>query len=191
MQKKNGEIDEFKLLVFITETAIKAPIKYAPLSPKNIWAFGKLNFNKIKFNKIIQNRKYVRLVSLKYKLIKNKVVKIINEWIHKRPLNPSIKFEPLTINKKHKQININAKMSIAIKLSKKSNPVFLIWVSLNKTNTIRNKVIIINLSFGAIFTFKSSAKPKIKKNVQNKIYSRDKKFLAKYKYKKTKINNEK
>ena len=48
MQKKNGEIDELKLLVFITEIAINIPIIYAPLSPKNIWAFGKLNLRKIK-----------------------------------------------------------------------------------------------------------------------------------------------
>ena len=79
MQKKKGDIDKFKLLVFITETAIRAPIKYAPLSPKNICAFGKLNLRKIKFTKIIQNKRCVRLVSLKYKLIKNKVMKIINE----------------------------------------------------------------------------------------------------------------
>ena len=31
------------------------------------------------FNKIMQNKKYVRLLSLKYRLINSKVVKIINE----------------------------------------------------------------------------------------------------------------
>jgi hypothetical protein len=36
VQKKNGEIDGSRILVFITETAIKAPIRYAPPSPKNI-----------------------------------------------------------------------------------------------------------------------------------------------------------
>ena len=53
MQKKNGEIDVSKLLVFITEMPINIPIKYAPLSPKKIWAFGKLKLRKIKFIKII------------------------------------------------------------------------------------------------------------------------------------------
>ena len=51
MQKKNGEIDGFALLVFITEIAINIPIRYAPPSPKNILAFGKLNLRKIKINK--------------------------------------------------------------------------------------------------------------------------------------------
>ena len=56
MQKKNGEIDGFKILVFITEMAINVPIRQAPLSPKNIWAFGKLNLRKIKVNKLKQNK---------------------------------------------------------------------------------------------------------------------------------------
>ena len=43
-----------------------------------------------------------------------------------KPLNPSIRLEPLIINKKHKQINIKAKISIAIRLSKNSKPVLFI-----------------------------------------------------------------
>ena len=53
MQKKNGEIEGFKILVLITDTAIKAPIKQAPLSPKNIWALGKLKMRKVKMIKLI------------------------------------------------------------------------------------------------------------------------------------------
>ena len=53
MQKKKGEIDGFNVLVWIVDTAISAPIKYAPLSPRNICAFGKLNFKTIKIAKII------------------------------------------------------------------------------------------------------------------------------------------
>ena len=51
MQKKNGCTDGFNILVFIIETAIKVPTRYAPLSPKNVCAFGKLNLRKIKINK--------------------------------------------------------------------------------------------------------------------------------------------
>ena len=43
------------MLVFTIETEINAPIKYAPPSPKNIWAFGKLNSRKIKINNMAQN----------------------------------------------------------------------------------------------------------------------------------------
>ena len=48
-----------------------------------------------------------------------------------------------------------------------------------------------SLNFGAIFIFKSSTKPKRKNNVQNETYSKEKIFLKKYKYKKTKTNKEK
>ena len=41
----------FKLLIFMTFSAVKLPNKYAPLSPKNILALGKLNNKNI--NKII------------------------------------------------------------------------------------------------------------------------------------------
>ena len=53
MQKKKGETEKLTTLVFITETAISTPIRYAPLSPKKIWAFGKLNLRKIKISKAI------------------------------------------------------------------------------------------------------------------------------------------
>ena len=42
------------------------------------------------------------------------------------PLNPSIRFAPLIINKKHKQIKNNAKMSISNKLFKNDKPDFSI-----------------------------------------------------------------
>ena len=48
-----------------------------------------------------------------------------------------------------------------------------------------------SLNFGATFIFKSSIKPKRKNNAQNEMYSVDKTFLKKYKYKKIKINEEK
>tara|TARA_B110000196_G_C20704891_1_gene456969 strand:- start:25 stop:234 length:210 start_codon:yes stop_codon:yes gene_type:complete len=43
MQKKNDEIFGFKLLVMMEFNATKDPIKYDPLSPKKIFALGKLN----------------------------------------------------------------------------------------------------------------------------------------------------
>ena len=51
MQKKKDEYSEFKLFVIIELSATKEPNTYDPLSPRNIFALGKLN-NK-KDNKII------------------------------------------------------------------------------------------------------------------------------------------
>ena len=68
MQKKNEEIFGFKLFVIIVFRAVNDPIRYAPLSPKNIFAFGKLN-NKNESNIIIceviinENSKFTFLYS--------------------------------------------------------------------------------------------------------------------------------
>ena len=43
MQKKNDEIFGFILFVIIIFNETIDPIKYAPLSPKKIFALGKLN----------------------------------------------------------------------------------------------------------------------------------------------------
>ena len=51
MQKKNEEIEEFKLLVIIVFKPASPPKVYAPLSPKKILAFGKLNNKNV--NRII------------------------------------------------------------------------------------------------------------------------------------------
>ena len=48
-----------------------------------------------------------------------------------------------------------------------------------------------SLNFGLTFILKSSSKPKRKNNVQNDTYSEKRIFLEKYKYKKTKTNEEK
>ena len=47
MQKYNGDINGFKMLVLITDKAIKAPIRYAPPSPRKTFAFGKLYIRNI------------------------------------------------------------------------------------------------------------------------------------------------
>ena len=108
-----------------------------------------------------------------------------------KPLNPSIRFDPLIINKKHKQTKNSAKISISRRLFKNSNPDFVIYSSLIITSTNKDAIIIISLNFGLIFILKSSNKPSKKNNVQNEMYSKQKMFLAKNKYKKTKINKKK
>ena len=61
MPKKNGDTDGFKMLVLIDESAIKIPKRYAPPSPKKIFAFGKLNVIKSKVIKLIKNNIYIIL----------------------------------------------------------------------------------------------------------------------------------
>ena len=43
-----------------------------------------------------------------------------------RPLNPSIRFDPLIINKKHKQTKKSAKISSLIRWSRNSNEILSI-----------------------------------------------------------------
>ena len=50
----------FTILVFIIDTAIKAPKKYAPPSPRKIFAFGKLNIKKIINMRIPKNNKFAK-----------------------------------------------------------------------------------------------------------------------------------
>ena len=104
MQKKNEEICVFKLLVAIVFKATKDPNKYDPLSPRNILAFGKLKRrNEIKIT-ICDVKKNENSNSLLFKFTNNKTELIIIKLIVKRPLKPSTKFAPFTINKKHKSI---------------------------------------------------------------------------------------
>ncbi len=77
MLKKKGEIDGLIILVFTTETARRDPIRQAPLSPKNIWALGKLNLRKINIAKIIKNIKYKISLFPLIKFIANRMLKII------------------------------------------------------------------------------------------------------------------
>ena len=79
MQKKNGEIEGLEMLVFIIATAINAPRRQAPLSPKKILALGKLNIKKINIDNIVKNKKYACAISPLCTLIRNKIVIIINE----------------------------------------------------------------------------------------------------------------
>ena len=123
IQKKNGEIKGLEILVFIIATAINAPRRYAPLSPKKILALGKLNIKKVNIAKIVKNKKYEWATSPLCVLIINKTVIIINEWILNNQLKPSIRFDPFIINKKHKLIKIIEKISIVSNRFKNSRPV--------------------------------------------------------------------
>ena len=107
VQKKNDDILEYKLLVIITFNAIKDPKRYAPPSPRKIFAVGKLN-NK-KESKIIicpisinENSKFE---FSKFIYVNTELIMI--KWIVNIPLNPSIKFAPFIINKKHKSTKID------------------------------------------------------------------------------------
>ena len=80
--------------------AINDPNKYDPLSPKNIVAFGKLNSKK-ETKITIWAAIIIASCSLLFSKFKNKsTVLIISACIAKRPLNPSIRFAPLIINRK-------------------------------------------------------------------------------------------
>ena len=107
MQKKKEVISGFKLLVLITFNTVNDPNKYAPLSPRNILALGKLNNKKINNTIIWAVIKIVKSCSIfLFKFIDNKIKFIIIKWIANKPLKPSIKFAPLIMNKKHNKTNI-------------------------------------------------------------------------------------
>ena len=101
------------MFVIIEFNAIKDPNKYDPLSPRNIFALGKLKRrNEIKIT-ICALKKNENSSWLLFKLINNKTELIIIKLIAKSPLNPSIKFAPFTINKKHKSIKIVEKILLS------------------------------------------------------------------------------
>ena len=109
MQKKKDDIFGFKLLVIIVFRAIKDPIKYAPLSPRKIFAWGKLN-NK-KDNKIticeISNIENSKLELFKFIYVS--IIFIIKRFKASNPLKPSIKLAPFITNKKHSSTNKDEK----------------------------------------------------------------------------------
>ena len=94
------------------------------------------------------------------KLIANKILVIIKKWIDKRPLNPSIKFDPFIINKKHNNIKQVWKNLFSNHKFKKSKPD--LFISIEKSSMLNNRIIniITNLIFEFILNLKSSTKPK-------------------------------
>ena len=106
MQKKNDEIFGFILFVIIIFNETIDPIKYAPLSPKKIFALGKLN-NKNDSKIIIWAvRKIEKSKFPFFRLINVSIIFIINRLIANKPLNPSIRLAPLVTNKKQISTNI-------------------------------------------------------------------------------------
>ena len=109
MQKKKAEILGFKLLVFITFSATNDPNKKAPLSPKKILAFGKLN-NKKESRIIIwaiRKNENSKLALLRFMYVK--IILISNKLIVNKPLKPSTKFAPIITNNKHNNTNTEDK----------------------------------------------------------------------------------
>ena len=143
---------------------INEPKKYEPLSPKNIFAFGKLNNRKENTIIICENK----IIDMNWfwlvELIIKKIELIIKKWTAKRPLNPSIKLEPFIINKKHNKTKQVWNILFSSQKSKNSKPDLVILISKKLMQTssitnIKNKRI-----FGLIFILKSSKKPRKNKN---------------------------
>ena len=146
----------FKLLVAIVFKATKDPNRYDQLSPRNILAFGKLKRrNEIKIITCAV-RKKENSNRLLFKFINNKTELIIIKLIVKRPLKPSIKFAPLTINKKHKSIKIVEKILFSNHEFKKIRSIYLISMGKKIIKIIKNTIININLIFGLTFILMSS-----------------------------------
>ena len=113
-------------------SATKDPNKYEPLSPRNILAFGKLKRrNEIKITSWAE-RKNENSSWLLFRFINNKIELIIIKLIVRRPLKPSIKFDPLIINKKHKSTKTVEKILLSSHEFKKIRSIYLI--SIGKKN---------------------------------------------------------
>ena len=176
------------MFVIIVLRATKDPITYDPLSPKNIFALGKLN--KRKDNKII----IWAIKNIKNSLfpleifIKNKIRLIIIKLIANRPLNPSIKFAPLIINKKHNKTKIEEKISIFKKLNKKGISTFKIFIGRKWIKKRRKIIINRSLLDGLMLILISSKKPiknikLLMKIYSNKIFEKRRKWIKKKKFK--------
>ena len=72
-------MEGFAMLVFIVDTATKAPKRYDPPSPRKICALGKLNQRKNVKITIVKNKKLANSELQFKKLIKNKFTRIIKE----------------------------------------------------------------------------------------------------------------
>ena len=146
----------FRLLVAIVFNATKDPNKYDPLSPRNILAFGKLKRRKEIKIIICAVKKNENLNWSFSRFINNKTELTIIKLIVKRPLKPSIKFAPLTINKKHKSKKIVEKILLSNHEFKKIKSIFIISIEKKFIKMIKKTIINNNLIIGLIFIFISS-----------------------------------
>ena len=159
MQKKNEEIVGFKLLVIIVFKPAIAPMEYAPLSPKKIFALGKLNNkndNKIIIWEIIkiENSKYPLFI-----LMYANIIFIIIKLIVSKPLKPSIKLAPLITNRKQRSTNIEENRWLDIKYVKNGISILRIFMGSMYMEEKSRSIIITNLLNGLMLILKSSKKP--------------------------------
>ena len=89
----------------------------------------------------------------------------------KRPLNPSTKFAPLIINKKHKRTNKEEKILLFNNVIKKGISIFKIFIGTKYMQINKKMIIKINLLDGLILIFKSSKNPTMNIRLQIKKYS--------------------
>ena len=159
MQKKKDDISGCKLFVLIIFNADNAPNKYDPPSPKKIWAFGKLkNKNEAK---IIIWAAISKIISFSWLFIFiiSRIKLIINKWIPKRPLKPSIKFAPFIINKKQSNTKNVWNKLFDNHLSKNIKSTLVNFIDNEKITNDKTPIISISLIFGLTFIFKSSRNP--------------------------------
>ena len=146
----------FRLLVAIVFNATKDPNKYDPLSPRNILAFGKLKRRKEIKIIICAVKKNENLNWSFSRFINNKTELTIIKLIVKRPLKPSIKFAPFTINKKHKSIKNMEKILFSINEFKKIRSILEIFIGRKIIKIIKKININASLIVGLMFVFMSS-----------------------------------
>lgn len=157
--------------VCITFNEVIDPNKYAPLSPINIFAFGKLNNKKQNIIKICPDKNKLKLENSLSRFVSRRTEFIIIKWIANKPLNPSVRLHPLIIKRKQRIKKQYWKRLFSSQLFKNINPVFVTsilnrYIPMIRKITIRNSLII-----GFRLTFMSSKKPNIKKKIEKKMYS--------------------
>ena len=103
--------------------------------------------------------------------INSKIELIANKLNVRRPLNPSIKFAPLIINKKQSKTKIDEKISILKKPNKNGISTFKISIGIKWIKKKREKIINNNLLKGLILIFTSSKKPIKNIKLLTKMYS--------------------
>ena len=81
---------------------------------------------------------------------------MIIKLIAKRPLNPSIKFAPLIINKKHSTIKIVEKIWLCNHKFKKIKSILTIFIGKIFIKIVKEMIININLILGLILILISS-----------------------------------
>ena len=156
MQKKKEERCGFKLFVAIVFREINEPNKYEPLSPRNILAFGKLNKRNVINTIIWAVMKKDSSWWLLLRFINNKTELIIIKLIVNKPLKPSIKLAPFTINRKQRSVNNDENIKLFIQEFKKVRSIFSILIGKNTINKSKKNIIKKSLDEGLIFNFKSS-----------------------------------